>query len=285
MNHFAKLFQTSAMCTNPSTKKLVSVPMRSMFIQTASTPNVNSVKFLPGKKVLEEQYGSGMDFRTVDQTVNSPFARDLFKPAGVNGVFFGPDFISITKHDDVEWNILKPKIFEEIMNFYASNSDVIIGGAKVNEYGINEGDSEIVMMIKELLDTRIRPALQEDGGDIFFHGFEEESGVVSLQMAGSCVGCASSSITMKNGVENMLMHYIPEVKEIKEIVDEAIEEGENEFLDFEKKLENIKKEKKSQEVAGKSLDTQAAGQETEEADVLSEPRKYSTIKKPASFKF
>lgn len=195
--------------------------------------------------MLEEEYGSGMDFRTNADTSHSPLAKKLFKPDGVTGVFFGSDFISVTKDDAVEWNSLKPQIFETIMNFYAENQPAVTSNP-VLDHGINEDDTEVVMMIKELLDTRIRPAVHEDGGDIFFHGFDEETGVVSLQMAGSCSGCPSSSVTLKHGVENMLMHYVPEVKGVFEVVDEGIKTGEEEFETFEARLAEVKKEKAAQ---------------------------------------
>jgi Fe-S cluster biogenesis protein NfuA len=180
------------------------------------------------------------DFRTKDEATNSPLAQRLFRENGVTGIFFGPDFISVTKSESTEWQVLKPKIFSTIMDFYASGK-AIVTEKQVNEYGINEDDSEVVAMIKELLDTRIRPSVQEDGGDIFFHEFREDTGVVVLRLAGSCSGCPSSSVTLKNGVENMLMHYIPEVTAIEEYVDEK---GIEEFNEFDRKLQAAKKQDK-----------------------------------------
>ena len=195
---------------------------RSLFIQTEPTPNPDSLKFLPGKPVLEG--GMARDFRSFREAQVSPLAKALFQTEGVAGVFLATDFITISKADDAEWLTLKPQLFASIMDFYASGQPVL-GGADIEEEEdslvIHDDDSEVVQMIKELLDMRIRPSVQEDGGDIKFHGFDEESGVVSLEMQGSCSGCPSSSVTLKSGIENMLMHYIPEVTSVENVGDGA----------------------------------------------------------------
>uniref|UniRef100_A0A2K6LL21 NFU1 iron-sulfur cluster scaffold homolog, mitochondrial n=1 Tax=Rhinopithecus bieti TaxID=61621 RepID=A0A2K6LL21_RHIBE len=157
-------------------------PVRYMFIQTQDTPNPNSLKFIPGKPVLETRT---MDFPTPAAAFRSPLARQLFRIEGVKSVFFGPDFITVTK---------------------------------------SEEDDEVVAMIKELLDTRIRPTVQEDGGDVIYKGFED--GIVQLKLQGSCTSCPSSIITLKNGIQNMLQFYIPEVEGVEQVMDDESDEKE-----------------------------------------------------------
>ncbi|RZC34994.1 Ras and/or Nfu N domain containing protein [Asbolus verrucosus] len=179
-----------------------------MFIQTQETPNPNSLKFLPGVQVLEQ--GQTIDFPTGQDAYCSPLGKLLFRIEGVKGVFLGPDFITVTKiDDDVEWKILKPEIFATIMDFFSSGLPVLTDAVPNSDTQINEDDSETVQMIKELLDTRIRPTVQEDGGDILFIGYDD--GIVKLKLQGSCTSCPSSIVTLKNGVQNMLQFYIPEV--------------------------------------------------------------------------
>ena len=147
---------------------------------------------------------------------------------GVAGVFLASDFITVSKEEDADWLTLKPQLFASIMDHYAAGESALSEGEDIDSLAISEDDSEVVQMIKELLDMRIRPSVQEDGGDIKFHGFDEENGVVSLEMQGSCSGCPSSSVTLKSGIENMLMHYIPEVKEVENIgagADDMDDEG------------------------------------------------------------
>lgn len=207
---------------------------RNMFIQTQVTPNPNSLKFLPGIKVLDD--GQTMDFPTLASATKSPLGKLLFRVEGVKSVFFGPDFITITKHDeDVQWQILKPEIFATIMDFFSSGLPVVTEGAK-NENEAETDDDETVQMIKELLDTRIRPTVQEDGGDIVFVSFKD--GVVQLKMQGSCTSCPSSIVTLKNGVQNMLQFYIPEVVAVEQVMDELEIKTKKEFEEFEKKIES-----------------------------------------------
>lgn len=204
---------------------------RNMFIQTQVTPNPNSLKFLPGIKVLDD--GQTMDFPTLSSATKSPLGKLLFRVEGVKSVFFGPDFITITKHDeDVQWQILKPEIFATIMDFFSSGLPVVTEGAKTDTD--DSDDDETVQMIKELLDTRIRPTVQEDGGDIVFISFKD--GIVQLKMQGSCTSCPSSIVTLKNGVQNMLQFYIPEVVSVEQIVDEVEIRTKKEFEEFEKKI-------------------------------------------------
>ena len=180
-----------------------------MFIQTEDTPNPSTIKFLPGKEVMSS---GTADFTSYETTENSPLARRLIVIDGVEGVFLGSDFISITKANDSEWFSLKPSVLGKIMEHYASGDEVLIINKEENT-SIEENDSDIVQQIKKLLDTRVRPAVAMDGGDIQFDSFED--GVVTLFMRGACSGCPSSTATLKMGIENMLRHYIPEVQEVR----------------------------------------------------------------------
>ncbi|NWI59327.1 NFU1 protein, partial [Calyptomena viridis] len=190
--------------------------VRGMFIQTQDTPNPNSLKFIPGKEVLESRT---MEFSTPAAAFCSPLARQLFRIEGVKSVFFGPDFITITKEsEDLDWNLLKPDIYAVIMDFFASGLPVVTDEAPRTDTAASEEDDEVVLMIKELLDTRIRPTVQEDGGDVIYKGFED--GIVQLKLQGSCTSCPSSIITLKNGIQNMLQFYIPEVEGVEQVVDD-----------------------------------------------------------------
>ncbi|SLN61021.1 Fe/S biogenesis protein NfuA [Roseovarius gaetbuli] len=185
-----------------------------MFIQTESTPNPATLKFLPGQTVLET---GTADFPTSEGAEKSPLAERIFKVAGVSGVFFGNDFVTVTKAEATEWDHIKPAILGAIMEHYQSGQSVMAGDATTaSGHADHSGeDSEIVGQIKELLDTRVRPAVAQDGGDITFHGFDR--GVVYLHMQGACAGCPSSTITLKMGIENLLRHYIPEVTEVRPV--------------------------------------------------------------------
>ncbi len=182
-----------------------------MFIQTEQTPNPATLKFLPGQVVLES---GTADFPASDAVAGaSPLAERLFDVDGVAGVFFGHDFITVTKQDDREWYVLKPSILGVIMEHFTAGRPVMSETAAVGEPIHDEEDDEVVMQIKELLETRVRPAVAQDGGDIVFHGFE--NGIVTLTLRGACAGCPSSTATLKMGIENMLRHYIPEVVEVR----------------------------------------------------------------------
>lgn len=179
-----------------------------MFIQTEPTPNPATLKFLPGQTVLAT---GTADFRDKAAAAISPLATAIFAIDGVTGVYLGADFITVTKADDKEWLLLKPGVLGAIMDHFTSGRETMTGSA---EAGHAQGDdSEIVEQIKDLLDTRIRPAVAQDGGDITFLRFED--GIVFLSMRGSCAGCPSSTATLKSGIENMLRHYIPEVQEVR----------------------------------------------------------------------
>ena len=201
--------------------------VRTVFVQTESTPNPESLKFIPsGKLVLENEDGTGYFVSKTDameDILKSPLCKELFKIDGVKAVYLGYDFVTITKYAENKWQFMRPEIFSTLMDFFDSNQPVLLDAPLITDTTILEDDDEIVAMIKELIESRIRPAVQEDGGDIRYVDFEEDTGMVTVQLAGSCVGCPSSSVTLKQGVENMLMHYIPEVTAVQ-----ALEEEEDE---------------------------------------------------------
>ncbi|KAM3925443.1 NFU1 iron-sulfur cluster scaffold homolog, mitochondrial [Leptodactylus fuscus] len=208
------LYPFTARKTQLSLKTVLQNPARCMFIQTQDTPNPNSIKFIPGRAVLE---GRTMDFPNPAAAFCSPLARHLFRVEGVKSVFLGTDFITITKEsEDLDWNLIKPDVYATIMDFYSSGLPIITDDAPRNETAASEDDDEIVAMIKELLDTRIRPTVQEDGGDVLYKGFRD--GVVQLKLQGSCTSCPSSIITLKNGIQNMLQFYIPEVEGVEQVI-------------------------------------------------------------------
>ncbi len=183
-----------------------------MFIQTETTPNPATLKFLPGRLVHET---GRLDYANPDAAKLSPLARRLFAVDGVTGVHLGTDFITVTKTKG-EWQHLKPQILGAIMEHYQSGQPVVEAlGEAFESTGEEAPDDEITAQIKELIDTRVRPAVAQDGGDIVFERFED--GIVYLQMHGSCSGCPSSTATLKNGIEQMLKHYVPEVIEVRPV--------------------------------------------------------------------
>ncbi|KAG0720519.1 NFU1 iron-sulfur cluster scaffold, mitochondrial [Chionoecetes opilio] len=203
-----------------------------MFVKVQETPNPNSLKFIPGVQILET---GTVDFPNLTAAQKSPLAKLLFQIEGVRGVFLTTEFITITKEDEeAEWRTIKPEAFAIIMDFFASGLPVIHADGLSEHATCDDEDDETVAMIKELLDTRIRPTVQEDGGDILFRGFDD--GVVYLKMMGSCTNCPSSVVTLKSGVQNMLQFYIPEVVEVVEVKDEADHLVEAEFKKTEKAL-------------------------------------------------
>jgi Fe-S cluster biogenesis protein NfuA len=185
-----------------------------MFIQTEATPNPATLKFLPGQTVLSE---GTLELRTGDELAESPLARRLFEIDGVTGVFLGSDFISVTKGNG-EWQHLKPAILGAIMEHYLSGDPVASKQAEraQDQHEVfSPEDEETVKTIKELLETRVRPAVAQDGGDITFYGYRD--GIVYLQMKGACSGCPSSTATLRHGIENLLRHFIPEVQEVRPV--------------------------------------------------------------------
>jgi len=194
------------------------VVRRHMFIHVQTTPNVDSLKFVPGETVMES---GTMEFPDPPAATKSPLAKALFKLDGVKRVFFARDFVSVNKDPEYDWATLKPAVFGAIMDFYSSGKPILMEEQRPADTQIQPGDTEVVQMIKEILETRVRPQVQEDGGDIEYHGFE--NGVVLLKMQGSCSGCASSSVTLKSGIERMLMHWIPEVTGVVAVTDDDLE--------------------------------------------------------------
>lgn len=185
-----------------------------MFIQTEHTPNPATLKFIPGKTVL----GDGtVDYRSKEEAGGSPLATRLFEVDGVTGVFLGSDFISVTK-GDAEWPHIRPAILGAIMEHYLSGAPVMSGASgdeDTAEEDYDPKDEDTVKTIKELLDTRVRPAVANDGGDITFQGFKD--GVVFLHMRGACAGCPSSTATLRHGIENLLKHFCPDVQEVRPV--------------------------------------------------------------------
>ncbi|XP_032665456.1 NFU1 iron-sulfur cluster scaffold homolog, mitochondrial-like [Odontomachus brunneus] len=232
----------NAVCTLFSRHRppISSQQKRNMFIQTQDTPNPNSLKFIPGVSVLGE--GCTKDFPSAKDAYCSPLAKMLFRIEGVKAIFFGPDFITVTKLDeDIEWKLLKPEVFATVMDFFASGLPIMDESQPAADTQISTDDDEVVQMIKELLDTRIRPTVQEDGGDIVFMGFEE--GIVKLKMQGSCTNCPSSVVTLRNGVQNMMQFYIPEVLGVIQVEDETDKITEKEFQKLEEKINKVEKAK------------------------------------------
>jgi Fe-S cluster biogenesis protein NfuA len=192
-----------------------------MFIQTESTPNPRTLKFLPGRDVL----GSGSrEFAEANAALASPLAHALFLIDGVERVYLGGDFVTVTKAESVEWPHLKPHVLAAIMDHFTSNRPILRDGDRADDGAEDNGAiyageaAGIVKEIKAIIEARVRPAVARDGGDITFHSWDHENGVVRLNMRGSCAGCPSSTLTLKQGIENMLRHYVPEVTAVEQVV-------------------------------------------------------------------
>jgi Fe-S cluster biogenesis protein NfuA len=184
-----------------------------MFIQTETTPNPQTLKFLPGREVMTG--GSTAFYTDIAQAeAESPLAHHLLEQDHINAIFLGSDFITVTKDEEAGWDQLKPDLLNTIMEHFLSNQPVM---SQQVASGSAEADSELATQIRELIETRVRPAVAQDGGDIIFHSFHEETGIVKLEMHGACSGCPSSTLTLKSGIENMLKHYVPEVTEVEAI--------------------------------------------------------------------
>ncbi|GAD92789.1 NifU-related protein [Paecilomyces variotii No. 5] len=253
----------------PHHQPVAQSPVRTIFIQTETTPNPDALKFLPNHPVLPEGFPTPfLEYLSPRSTVApphpSPLAANLLNVDGVSSVFYGPDFITVTKQSDANWAHIKPEVFsliteavtsgENIVNTTERTADHAQEGGQEDSLAYNEDDDEVVGMIKELLETRIRPAIQEDGGDIEFRGFHD--GLVLLKLRGACRTCDSSTVTLKNGIESMLMHYIEEVKGVEQVMDPEEEISMHEFAKFEEKLRQQKGEQATAGTIGKgSLDT------------------------------
>jgi Fe-S cluster biogenesis protein NfuA len=193
-----------------------------MFIQTEPTPNPDTIKFLPGQEVAGAL--GPFDFANADAARASLLARGLFQVDGVERVFLGSDFVSVSKDPAKDWKHIKPMVLAAIMDHYLAGLPVIeealvSGNDAADESAVyTDAETEIVDEIKELIDTRVRPAVAQDGGDIIFHRFEPETGIVHLSMRGACAGCPSSSMTLKHGIENMLKAYVPEVTAVEAVL-------------------------------------------------------------------
>jgi len=185
-----------------------------MFIQTEATPNPATLKFLPGRVVLD---GAPREYRSLDEAAESPLATALFAVPGVTGVFFGYDFVTVTK-TDAEWTRLKPAVLGAIMEHFMSGAPILAAGEEADEDAGEEfdpADQDTVDTIKELLETRVRPAVAADGGDITFRSYRD--GVVFLNMRGACAGCPSSTATLRHGIQNLLRHFLPEIQEVRAV--------------------------------------------------------------------
>jgi Fe-S cluster biogenesis protein NfuA len=182
-----------------------------MFIQTEPTPNPNVLKFLPGRDVAD----SPTDFVNAEEAAASPLAEALFALDGVTGVFFGYDYVSVTREaQGPEWTTMKAPILAAVMDHFVSGAPLMRGAAAAGQSSAEDTEAEI----KQLLDSRIRPAVAQDGGDILFDAFDEATGVLTLRMRGACAGCPSSSATLKAGVEQMMKHYVPEVTRVEQVL-------------------------------------------------------------------
>ncbi|KAJ2156948.1 hypothetical protein GGF46_004842 [Coemansia sp. RSA 552] len=210
-----------------------------MFIQTATTPNEDALQFIPGVPVLgnDSESKRTVEYMSPREGLRSPLATRLFAIEVVCGVMFGSDFVTVRKDPDHPWQLMKPDIYAAIMDHFSSGRALIREEDETKDsMEAGEHDSEIVSEIKELLESRVRPAIQEDGGDLDFVSFDEGSGVVRIRLRGACRGCASSTVTLKHGVEGMLSYYIPEVSGVEEVSDELEEQAKKEFSKLEAEL-------------------------------------------------
>ncbi|KAK5940764.1 hypothetical protein PMZ80_007181 [Knufia obscura] len=225
---------------------------RTIFIQTQDTPNADALKFIPNHPVLPPNFPLGsLEYTSPRSTLApphpSPLAARLLNVDGVSSIFYGADFITVNKVADTNWAHIKPEVFSLITEAVSSGEQIVATTARTDASGppetedsllIKDDDDEVVAMIKELLETRVRPAIQDDGGDLEYRGFND--GIVMLKLRGACRTCDSSTVTLKNGIESMLMHYIEEVKGIEQVLDEEEEIAIQEFAKFEEKLKQQK---------------------------------------------
>lgn len=220
---------------NSTPRSSAMIQKRSMFIQTTATPNEDALKFLPSQEILPAEMGT-LEYVSGREAHSSPLARKLFAVDGIRSVMFGRDFITVEKDPESVWMVLKPEIFSVLTEHLTAGLPVVVEGtAAASDTAAADDDDEVVAMIKELIDTRIRPAIQEDGGDLQYRGFTDE-GVVLLKLQGACRSCDSSAVTLKNGIESMLMHYVEEVTGVEQVLDPEEQASLNAFEKLEKKL-------------------------------------------------
>ena len=206
--------------------------VRRLFIQVEDTPNVNALKFKPGQDVTDHS----QDISRSNAQV-SPLAEYLYRIEGVQGIYFGPDFVSVTKDEGSEWTVLKPQIFGTLTEYFTSKQPLYRDVSELNkDTEILDSDSETVKMIKTLIADRIRPYIQQDGGDINYVSYAD--GIVKVQLQGACKTCSSSTLTLKSGIESMMKHYVPEIKSVEQVLDESEQSVNSAFEALEKKLEN-----------------------------------------------
>lgn len=231
---------------------LFSGAIRSLFIQTMETPNEQALKFLPLINILPEN--ETREFLNGRQAANSPLAVKLFSIDGVKAIMYGSNFITIEKTPEIDWSLLKPEIFSILTEFLNNGSPILVDEGNIsNDVDINEDDDEVVSMIKELIFTRIKPAIQDDGGDIEFVKFDEDKGTVFLRLKGACRSCDSSSVTLKNGIESMLKYYIEEVQNVESFDDVAEEENVDDIVHAAKLVPNSRHEDADAGVAPPAL--------------------------------
>lgn len=228
---------------NPA-KSCIRLSKRLLSFKTLPTPNENALKFLSPEKAISPIENKTYEFGSSLQAVHSPLAFKLFKLPGVKSVMLGHDFLTVNKQDHINWAHLRPEVVELLDSFLTSEKEPVITkellDAEKDSLEVSEEDSEMVSMIKELIETRIRPAIQEDGGDIEYREFDEETGTVFLKLQGACKSCSSSEDTLKSGIEGMLQHYIDGVNEVVQILDPEEEIANKEFERLEKKLSDQK---------------------------------------------
>lgn len=221
---------------------------RLLHFKTASTPNENALKFISPESPILPVANTTFEFNSTLQAIHSPLALQLFKIPGVKSIMLGHDFLTVNKLDNHDWNSLSPEVMD-VMNKFLDNAgensgkvpvvtQELLNKAESERLAEDEDDSELVLMIKELIETRIRPAIQDDGGDIEYKGFDEETGTVFLKLQGACKSCSASEDTLKGGIESMLMHYIEEVKEVQQILDPEEEIAMKEFERLEQQLKS-----------------------------------------------
>ncbi|CUM63411.1 uncharacterized protein PRCAT00000986001 [Priceomyces carsonii] len=223
--------------------------------QTITTPNENALKFISPECQIVPSSNKTFEFTSSLQAIHSPLALKLFKLPGVRSVMLGPDFLTVNKQDHINWANLKPEVTQLLDKFLTEKKEPTITNELIKlseeeDAAANEGDLEIVSMIKELIETRIRPAIQDDGGDIEYKGFDEETGTVFLKLQGACKSCSSSEDTLKLGIESMLKYYVEEVKEVEQILDP---EEEIALKEFDKLELQIKEKKQSKDAPPPSL--------------------------------